>query len=121
MVFKFTVIFVTDNSGGQYVKCIHCYTRTLKGCPPDEVLVSMRVCFPKKKVRKGILYRGVLVRVASNLICINGPFWFKYKRNALILLNKRLLPIGTRFKGPIPAEVRKKQYAKLIAFATIIV
>lgn len=115
------MIHVTDNSGGQYVKCIHCYTRTLRGCPPDEVLVSMRICFPRKKVKKGLLYRGILVRVAYALIVVNGPFWFKYKRNSLILLNKRLLPIGSRFKGPIPAEVRKKQYAKLIALATIIV
>ena len=121
MVFKFTRLLVADNSGGQLVKCIHCYSSASRGCPPDEVLVSMRVCFPRKKVRKGLLYRGVLVRVAFWTKMHFGPFWFRYRTNSVILLNKRLLPIGTRFKGPIPAEVRKKQYAKLISLATIIV
>jgi large subunit ribosomal protein L14 len=42
-------------------------------------------------------------------------------QNAVILLDKKLQPIGTRLFGPVAKEVRVKKYNKLSTIARFVV
>jgi len=59
-------------------------------------------------LRKGSVFKAVVVRVKKlisrdeNMLLLN--------ENAVVLLDsKKMLPIGTRFFGPIAREIKKKK------------
>lgn len=119
MIFVQTLLSVADNSGAQIVRCIRCYTKLKYGLPLDDVLVSIRTYLPHKRIRKGRLFRGIIVRTGRWLQIYQKAAWFKFNQNSVILLNKRRLPLGSRFIGPIPQGIRKKRYTRLIALAPL--
>jgi large subunit ribosomal protein L14 len=41
----------------------------------------------------------------------------RFDRNAAVLLNNQKEPIGTRIFGPVPRELRAKQFTKIISLA----
>lgn len=119
MVFVQTMLIAADNSGAQFVRCIHCYCKTKVCNPVDDVLVSVVTYLPYKEVKKGNVFKGVLVRTGFWLSVYRDAAFLKFWQNAVILLNKRDLPVGSRFKGPIPQGVRKRRYVRLIALAPL--
>lgn len=119
MVYVQTLLNSADNSGAQLVRCIHCYCKTKAAFPVDDVLVSVRTYLPYKKVRKGNVFRGVLVRTGQWISMYRSAAFLRFWQNAVVLLNKRDLPMGSRFKGPIPQGVRHRRYVRLIALAPL--
>lgn len=115
-----SLVHIADNSGAKIGRCIHIYGKQKVAKPNDEILVSIRSCLPSKKIKKGEMYRAIVVRTAGWTIRKYGPFSYKFNKNAVVLLNKRLLPLGSRFKGPIFQDIRLKQHAKLIALAPML-
>lgn len=115
-----SLVYIADNSGGKVGRCIHIYGKQKVAKPNDEILISIRKCVPSGQVKKGEMYRAIVVRTANWTFRNSGPIGFKFQRNAVILLNKRLLPLGSRFKGPIFQDIRLKQHAKLIALAPLL-
>lgn len=92
-----SILNVSDNSGARLVKCIRIYKNKSKGSIGDNILISVRTYNPKKKIKKGEIYLALIIRTRY-------PFkyrasYYKFSENAVVLLNKKYLPMSTRIFG----------------------
>lgn len=92
-----TILNVSDNSGARLVKCIRVYKNKKKGSIGDNILISVRSYNPKKKIKKGEIYLALIIRTRYRF-SYNNCF-YKFSDNAVILLNKKQLPISSRIFG----------------------
>lgn len=122
MIQEETTLDVADNSGARLVRCI----KVLGGSKRryarigDVIKVSVLEAAPRRPVKKGEIYFAVVVRTAhgvrrkdGSLICFPGD-----KGNAVVLLNTKLEPIGTRIFGPVTRELRNEQFMKIVSLAS---
>lgn len=113
-----TMLTVSDNSGAKTVKCIKVLKRSKRysGYLGDILIVSVTELRNKfkiqSKVLKGELYKAVVVRTKYTTSRKEG-FSLYFLENSVCLLNKLNKPVATRVLGPIPKELRKKNYMKL--------
>ena len=82
----------------------------------DVIIVSVKEAIPGGKVKKGDIYKGVIVRTKTGVIRSDGST-IKFDKNALVLLNKQDEPIGTRVFGPVTRELRAKKYVRIMSLA----
>ena len=109
---------VADNSGARRVQCIKVLGgsgRMIAGVG-DVIVVSVKEAIPRSKVKKGDVYRAVIVRTASEIRRPDGQL-IRFDKNAAVLLNKQNEPIGTRIFGPVTRELRSRNFMKIISLA----
>lgn len=117
MVQMQTILDVADNSGAKRVMCVKVLggsKRRYAGIG-DVIKVSIKEAAPRGKVKKGDVYSAVIVRTSSGVRRSDGSL-LKFDKNAVVLLNNQLQPIGTRIFGPIARELRDK-FMKIISLA----
>jgi len=111
-------LLVADNSGAKKVMCI----KVLGGSKRrfanigDLIKVSIKDVIPNGKVKKGEVFDAVIVRTKKGISRTDGSF-IKFDSNAVVLLDKKKQPVGTRIFGPITRELRSDKYMKLISLA----
>jgi large subunit ribosomal protein L14 len=113
-----TVLEVADNSGARKVQCIKVLGgshRRYAGIG-DVIKVSVKDAIPRGKVKKGEVYSAVVVRTAKGVRRPDGSL-IRFDRNAAVLLNNQLQPIGTRIFGPVTRELRTERFMKIISLA----
>lgn len=113
-----TVLEVADNSGARRIQCIKVLggsKRRYAGVG-DIIKVSVKDAIPRGKVKKGEVYRAVVVRTAKGVRRQDGSV-IRFDRNAAVLLNNQLQPIGTRIFGPVTRELRGERFMKIISLA----
>ena len=109
---------VADNSGARRVQCI----KVLGGSGRrsagvgDVIVVSVKEAIPRGRVKKGDVYRAVIVRTAKEVRRDDGTA-IRFDRNAAILKNKQNEPIGTRIFGPVTRELRSRNFMKIVSLA----
>ena len=114
-----TKLHINDNSGAMMARNIRILGKKHLASVGDIMVVSIRNVRPHKKVKKGVLYKSVLIRQSRNLVRPNGMA-IKFKNNTAILLNNKNNPIGNRIRGPVCQELRKKKLMKVISLAPIV-
>ncbi len=113
-----TNLDVADNSGAKRVQCI----KVLGGAKRryasvgDVVVVSVKEAIPRGRVKKGEIVKAVVVRTAKDIQRADGSA-IRFDRNAAVLVNAQLEPIGTRIFGPVTRELRAKKHMKIISLA----
>ena len=109
---------VADNSGARKVQCI----KVLGGSGRrsagvgDVIVVSVKEAIPRGRVKKGDVYRAVIVRTAKEIRRNDGTA-IRFDKNAAVLLNKQNEPIGTRIFGPVTRELRSRNFMKIVSLA----
>ena len=109
---------VADNSGAKRVLCIkvlggsHRRTANIG----DVIVVSVKEAIPRGKVKKGDIYRAVIVRTAQEIYRPDGSA-IRFDGNAVVLLNAQNELIGTRIFGPVTRELRGKNFMKIVSLA----
>ena len=109
---------VADNSGARRVQCI----KVLGGSGRrsagvgDVIVVSVKEAIPRGRVKKGDVYRAVIVRTAKEVRRDDGTA-IRFDKNAAVLLNKQNEPIGTRIFGPVTRELRSRNFMKIVSLA----
>jgi len=109
---------VADNSGARGVMCIKVLggsKRRYAGVG-DIIVVSVKDAIPRAKVKKGDVLKAVIVRTANPIRRPDGSA-IRFDRNAVVLLNNQLQPIGTRIFGPVTRELRGEQFMKIVSLA----
>lgn len=104
MILISTILNVSDNSGGRLAKCIHIYKKKKKASIGDMILVTIKTYNPKKKIKKGEMYLSLVIRVKNFFFYQNS--FIKFDDNAIVLLNKKFLPLGTRLFGVSLRNIR---------------
>jgi large subunit ribosomal protein L14 len=109
---------VADNSGARRVMCIKVLggsKRRYAGVG-DVIRVSVKDAIPRGKVKKGEVYRAVVVRTVHGVRRSDGSK-IRFDSNAVVLLNNQGAPIGTRIFGPVTRELRSEQFMRLVSLA----
>jgi large subunit ribosomal protein L14 len=118
MIQQESVVEVADNSGARKVMCIkvlggsHKKTATV-----GEIFVGVvKDAIPNARVKKGQIFKAVLVRVKYNFLRDDGSY-ITFDKNAAVLVNNNGEPIGTRVFGPVMRELRQSKMTKILSLA----
>lgn len=122
MILKQTKLNIADNTGVTGAICIGILSKKKQhGIIGDYIILSIKTVNFEKKIKKGEVRRGVLVRQHQPIFRKNGII-IQFHKNAVVILNsKSNNPIGNRIRGPIAKELRKKKWMKLISMASILI
>ena len=113
-----TMLDVADNSGARRIQCIKVLggsKRRYAGVG-DVIKVSIKEAIPNSRVKKGELFDAVVVRTRHGVRRTDGSL-VRFDRNAAVLLNPQLQPIGTRIFGPVTRELRTEKFMRIISLA----
>ena len=111
-------LFVADNSGARRIQCIKVLggSKRRSASIGDVIVVSIKDAIPKAKVKKGDVYKAVIVRTSKDFQRLDGTS-IRFDKNAAVLLDKQEEPIATRIFGPVTRELRSKKFMKIISLA----
>lgn len=109
---------VADNSGAKEVLVIRVLggTRRRYASVGDLVVVTVKSAIPSGNIKKGQVSKAVIVRTRKEVRREDGSY-IRFGDNAAVLLNNQGEMRGTRIFGPVARELRKKNFAKIIALA----
>ena len=68
------------------------------------------------EVKKGEVYNAVIVRTKKGIRRPDGSA-IRFDSNAVVLLDNKLEPLGTRIFGPVTRELRALTFMKIISLA----
>ena len=112
-------LFVADNSGARQIQCIKVLGGTKRRFASigDIIVVSIKDAIPRGKVKKGEVFKAVVVRTKKDF-CRSDGTSVRFDKNAAVLLDKQTQePIATRIFGPVTRELRNKKFMKIISLA----
>ncbi len=113
-----TELEVADNSGARRVMCIKVLggsKRRYAGIG-DVIKVSIKEAIPRGRLKKGDVANAVVVRTRKGVRRPDGSI-IRFDKNAAVMLNQQLQPIGTRIFGPVTRELRNEKFMKIISLA----
>jgi len=122
MIQERSVLKVADNSGAKVVRCF----RVLGGSGRryagvgDIVVASVQLAEPRKAVKKKDVVKVMVIRSKNALRRKDGSY-VRFEENAVILVDAKKEPVGTRVFGPLPRELKEKGFEKLMTMAEEIV
>jgi len=113
-----SMLDVADNSGARRVQCIKVLggsKRRYAGIG-DVIKISIKEAIPNSRVKKGEMFNALVVRTRKGVRRSDGSL-IRFDRNAAVLLNPQLQPIGTRIFGPVTRELRSERFMRIISLA----
>jgi large subunit ribosomal protein L14 len=116
MIFQESNIYPADNGGGRKLKCIRVIKRK-EGYAGDSIIVTVKAAKWEKKVKKGKVYRAVLVQSRG---WHKRPFGNRVRfssNRAVILKRGENIPLGSRVSKFVFFELRKKGFLKIITLS----
>ncbi len=113
-----SVLNAADNSGARRLMCIKVLggSRRRYAHIGDIIKVTVKEAIPRGKVKKGEMYNAVVVRTRKGVRRADGSL-IRFDRNAAVLLNNQLQPIGTRIFGPVTRELRSERFMRIVSLA----
>ena len=111
-------LFVADNSGARKIQCIKVLGGSKRRFASigDIIVCSIKDAIPRAKVKKGEVFKAVIVRTSKDFQRSDGTS-IRFDKNAAVLLDKQEEPIATRIFGPVTRELRSKKFMKIISLA----
>jgi len=111
-------LFVADNSGARKIQCIKVLGGSKRRFASigDIIVVSIKDAIPRAKVKKGEVFKAVVVRTSKEFTRNDGST-IRFDKNAAVLLDKQEEPIATRIFGPVTRGLRTKKFMKIISLA----
>lgn len=117
MVFSESLLYILDNSGVRLGKILRVFNKRGCGSPGDSVIVSVRKYVPNKKVKKGMMFRAVIIKTKKNVYRLSGQY-IKCNMNAGILVKKEdNTPVAKRVKSLVFFELRQRGFSRLVSMA----
>ena len=113
-----TELNVADNTGARLVQCIKVLggSKRKYASIGDSIVVSVKEAIPNGKVKKGSVYKAVVVRTKKEIHRNDGSN-VKFDNNAVVITDEKGEPIGTRIFGPVTRELRVKGQTRIISLA----
>ena len=113
-----TNLDVADNSGARRVMCIKVLggSKRKYATIGDVIVVSVKEAIPRGRVKKGEVMKAVVVRISKDIKRPDGSI-IRFDRNAAVLINPQMEPVGTRIFGPVTRELRARNHMKIVSLA----
>ncbi len=123
-------MYATDNSGARLLKCIDVLNKkkTL-GFIGDTLLVSVKKAIHRRKLKKKLLYFGLIVSTKSYSLRADGTI-IKFSSNRVLIFSKTFKFLGTRIYGGVAKDIRvkldsgsldKKKFQKVSSYMSLTV
>ena len=117
MISTQTRLDVADNTGARSVMCFRVLgQRKTYAHIGDVIRVAVKEAQPGGMVKKGQVCRAIVVRTHQPIRRVDGTY-VRFDNNAVVLVDEKLNPLGTRIFGPVARELREKNYMKIISLA----
>ena len=117
-----SILDVADNSGARKISVINPiggsvgrYARV-----GDIVVCAVKVAIPGGTVKKGDVVKAVVVRTTKEQRRKDGSY-IRFDENAVVIINEKKEPVGTRIFGPVARELREKRFMKIVSLAPEVV
>ena len=108
---------VADNTGARRVRCFRVLgQRRRKAGVGDLIKVAVKEAQPQGMVKKGQVCLAIVVRTRHAIKRDDGTR-LRFDDNAVVLLDERQAPIGSRVFGPVARELREKNQMRIISLA----
>ena len=109
---------VTDNSGAKEILCIRVVGSTGKRYASlgDVIIATVKKANVNGAVKKSDIVKAVVVLMKRKKRRRDGTV-ISFDDNAAVIIGDDGNPKGTRIFGPIPRELREKNYMKIISLA----
>lgn len=123
MIFRQTRLLVADNTGAKVAMCIG-----MAGKPADRATVGRIIKVTIKEVRSGVtlkvkpgeVHNALVVRCRQNMAREDGRV-LRFDENAVVLVGPDGKPLGTKVHGPIPMELKKGNWLKVLSLSSRVV
>src|SRR3989344_1462124 len=122
MIQERTILKVADNSGAKIVRCFRVLgggRRRYAGIG-DVVIASVQIAEPRKAVKKKDIVKVVVVRQRKTFHSKDGSY-LRFDENAVVLIDEKKEPRGTRIFGPVPREIKERGYETIFSMAEEVV
>ena len=110
---------VADNSGAKEVLCIKVLggSRRRYASIGDIFVATVKDAIPGAAVKKGDVVKCVVVRVKKEKRRPDGSY-IRFDENAAVLIvDDKGAPRGTRIFGPVGRELRDKKFMRIVSLA----
>ena len=113
-----TELSVADNTGARIVECIKVLggSKRRYASIGDIIVVTVKEAIPDGKVKKGTVHKAIVVRTKYSIHRHDGSS-VKFDNNAVVIIDDKGEPIGTRIFGPVTRELRAKGQTKIMSLA----
>jgi large subunit ribosomal protein L14 len=110
-------LMVADNTGAKRVCCFRVLgQRKRYAYVGDIIKVSVKEAAPGGAIKKGQVCTALIVRTKHPLQRQDGST-LRFDNNAVVLIDEKQNPIGSRIFGPVARELREKNYMKIVSLA----
>jgi len=117
MIAEQTILEVADNTGARRARCFRILgQRKTYAYVGDVIRVSVREAQPDGMVKKGQTSLAVIVRTAHPVRRGDGSS-LRFDNNAVVLVDEKMNPLGTRVFGPVARELRDRNFMKIVSLA----
>jgi large subunit ribosomal protein L14 len=122
MIQQETMVVVADNSGAKQAQCFRVLggTKRRYARVGDVVVCAVKVAIPGGTVKKGDVVKAVVVRTVKEQRRKDGSY-IRFDENAVVVINDKREPVGTRIFGPVARELREKRFMKIVSLAPEVV
>lgn len=113
-----SVLEIVDNTGAKRASMIGVLNQHGKPWAEigDVITANVREVTPDSTVKKGEVVRAVVVRTRSPMRRPDGSS-IRFDTNAVVLIDDKKNPRGTRIFGPVARELRERNFTKIISLA----
>jgi large subunit ribosomal protein L14 len=117
-----SMLEVADNSGAKKLQLIQVLGGTKKRYARvgDIIVCSVKTAMPQAQIKKGEVVKAVVVRTKRDTQRTDGSI-VRFADNAAVVINEQRIPRGTRIFGPVPRELREKDFMRIISLAPEVV
>lgn len=118
MIQEETRLKVADNTGVKLIKCFKILggSKRRYGYIGDIIVASVKEAIPTSQIKEGEVVRAVIVRTKKEYRRKDGTY-IRFDDNAAVIIDNQNNPRGTRIFGPVPRELREKNFTKIISLA----
>lgn len=118
MVQNNSILKIADNSGAKLALVITCLGGSKRRYSNigDIVICTIKKALPNGLVKKGKIYKAVIVRTKKGVRRPDGSY-ISFSENAAVLIKDDKLPYGTRVFGTVAREVKEAGFNKIASLA----
>ncbi|MBI4991923.1 MAG: 50S ribosomal protein L14 [Candidatus Harrisonbacteria bacterium] len=122
MIQERSILKVADNSGAKIVRCFRVLGGSRKRYAEigDIVIASVQIAEPRKAIKKKDIVKCVVVRQRKALRRKDGSY-LRFDDNAVVIIDEKKEPKGTRIFGPLPREIKEKKFETVFTMAEEVV
>ena len=122
MIYLRTILDIADNSGAKKASMIGVIGRRGKKMAQigDIITANVKEAIPDGTVKKGEVVKAVIVRTKSPIRRKDGSV-VKFSSNAMVIIDDKKNPKGTRIFGPVARELREREFTKILSLAPEVV